>query len=112
VPFLGTPMYFADVNETGLPYVMREVGFYRQLNEPSKWLTLSPSSTMTADIQLDVGSAFVIFAAIAQSLGIAPSLSVGLGEADSDPNVEPLTAMFADLVSRSFSFSSQENHRR
>lgn len=115
-PFLGTPAYFAEVDSTNFPYVMRDVGFFEPLDDFAKWINFNvnhddlPEENMN---QLEAPTAFGAFSRIGQSLGISSFLSLGVfgsGDAkqfDCDP--APLVSLFMSLLSGSFSFESQHN---
>lgn len=112
VPYLGTPMYLAEINATGLPYVLREVEFFRSLDEPSSWLPMIPTLDVPDSLNIDVASTFTAFTHIARSLGIAPHLSTGLRDDEDELDIGPLSEMFADLFSRNFAFTSRQNPRK
>lgn len=119
LPFLGTPAYFSEVEDSSFPYVMREVGFFGVLDDTSTWLGFdahheaAPGNTI---LHVDIPTSFGAFSQIAESLGISSSLSLGVrsgggvgGEVDLTVDIEPLAVLFADLHSNSFSFASQKN---
>ena len=117
MPFLGTPAYFAEVEASSFPYVMRDVGFFRVLDDASAWLNFevhqeaAPGETVP---QIDIATAFGAFSQIAESLGVSPFLSFGLRSGGSDGaditiDAAPLATLFSDLHSNSFSFMSQQN---
>lgn len=113
VPYLGTPAYFDEVDATNFPYVLRDVGFFRPLENASSWLRFPArreDGELNSHLQIDVPIAFAAFSQIAQSMGISTYLSLGVRDAE-PPAMDwaPLTALFADLHSKSFSFTSQHN---
>jgi len=117
IPFLGTPAYFSEVEASSVPYVMRDVGFFRALDDVSTWLNFEvhhePALGDTM-LQIDVSTAFSVFFQIAQSLGISPFISLGVRSGDSDGedityDAEPLATLFSEIHSNSFSFTSQQN---
>lgn len=114
VPFLGTPMYFSEMEEIGLPYVLREVGFLHSLDEKSSWLSSSTTLPGAEEFssQIDVITSFALFAQLAQSMGISEYLSMGIHD---DPNIEantaPLANLFTNLLSGGLSFKSEHNPR-
>lgn len=110
VPYLGTPMYFADAKATGLPYVLREVDFFRSLDEPASWIPMIATFDATDSLDIDVGNAFTAFTHIARSLGIPPHLSMGYRDDEDELDIEPLSRMFADLLSRNFAFTREGLH--
>lgn len=112
VPYLGTPMYFADVKATGLPYVLREVGFYWSLDDPAGWMPLAHNPELTDLTQIDYANTFAVFAWIARSLGISPHISVGLMDDGSDPDLGPLIQMFSKLFRENLSFNNNKNPKR
>ncbi len=112
VPYLGTPMYFSDIEQNGPPYVLRETGFFRSLNEPATWLPLTVTRDAPELFKLDIENTFSVFICIARSLGISPYLTVGFRDDEDDANVGPLMEMFTDLLTGNFSFMSQQNPRK
>lgn len=117
IPFLGTPAYFSEVEASSLPYVMRDVSFFRALDDASTWLNFEvhhEAALGDTVLQIDVATAFSAFSHIAQSLGISPFISLGVRSGDSDGedvtvDAEPLATLFSGLHSKSFSFMSQQN---
>lgn len=113
VPFLATPMYFSEVDEIGVPYVLRDIGFFRPLNDSSAWLgfpaSINPLETKDR-FDVDIATAFAAFSNIAQSMGISKYLSLGIRGSGYNPaNMEPLTVLFSKMFSNNFSFTSQRN---
>jgi hypothetical protein len=116
-PFLGTPAYFSEVEATGFPYVMRDVGFFSPLDAPSNWPSFevhhnAGTDGITADI--DVVTSFGAFSRIGKSLGVSTFLSLGHIESGDDESKSkfdplPLVNLFLSLQSSSFSFTSQNN---
>lgn len=113
VPFLGTPEYFNQVNATTFPYVVRDIGFFRNLDDPSTWDSLDIDSTdtnSTTSLHIDISTSLALFAQIARSLGISPSMSLNMRDGDPlSADIEPIAGMFAEVLSSSFSFTSQQN---
>lgn len=113
VPFLGTPMYFTEADEMGVPYVLREVGFFHPLNDPSSWLSFTaPIEPLGGERRFDIEiePAFAAFTQIAQSMGISRYVSYGARDTDDNSiNTEPLSTLFAEVLSCGFSFTSQPN---
>ncbi|WP_187313226.1 AlbA family DNA-binding domain-containing protein [Lysobacter capsici] len=112
IPFLGTPMYYSEIDEIGFPYVMREVGFVNKLDNPDAWIKfpVSREKDLMAGLEVDVGAAFAVFSRIAQSIGISRYLSLGMTGSNKSLNgVESLANLFAEAHSTGFSFTSQNN---
>lgn len=113
VPFLGTPGYFSEVDASSFPYVVRDVGFVRAIDDPATWISLAvqgEESELDRDLQVDIPNAVVVFSSVAQSLGISPYVSVGIRNGDiATADWEPIGAMLWDLLNSSFSFASQIN---
>jgi Putative DNA-binding domain len=112
VPYFGTPMYFAEIKENGPPYVLREVGFFRSLDEPANWLPLTVPSDLPGLPKIDIENTFSVFTGIARSLGISPNLTVGFRDDEDVVNTGPLSEMFAEIFTGEFSFVSQQNPRK
>jgi Putative DNA-binding domain len=112
VPYLGTPMYFADIKATGLPYVLRDVDFFRSLDEPSSWLPMIATRDVPNSPKIDIENTFTAFTVIARSLGISPHLSMGFRDSEAGVDVGPLSKMFAELLTRNFAFTSQQNPKK
>lgn len=113
VPFLGTPGYFSEVDATNFPYVVRDVGFFRGLDNPATWLSLAverEESKLDGNLQIDIPNALGLFSNVAQSLGISPYVSFGIRNGDiSTADWHPIAGMFVELHSSNFSFTSQKN---
>lgn len=118
-PFLGTPAYFAEVEATSFPYVMRDVGFFCPLDDTSSWLNLEEFNEELPEgniHNLDISTAFTVFSRIGQSLGISTMLSLGLKESGDDKenfeiDPQPLIDLFVSIQTQSFSFTTQTNPR-
>lgn len=118
-PFLGTPAYFAEVEATGFPYVMRDVGFFAPLDDLSHWPNFEVHHDVGANgisADLDLLTSFVAFSRIGQSLGVSTFLSLGHRASSDDEAIPkfdpiPLVNLFLSLQSSSFSFTSQNNPR-
>lgn len=113
IPFLETPGYFSEVDATNFPYVVRDVGFFRSLDDPDSWLKLKvtrETNEFESKLKIDAVSSFVVFSNIAQSLGISPYVSFGLRNSDfSTMDVELFAQMLGKVHTSSFSFAYQNN---
>jgi hypothetical protein len=113
IPFLGTPGYFREVEATNFPYVVRDVGFFQGLEDPTTWFSFAvekPENDLETNMQIDIPNALGVFSKIAQSLGISPYVSFDLRNGDlSTANWEPIAGMFSEVLHSNFSFRSQTN---
>lgn len=113
VPFIATPNYFKEFDEIGLPFVLREIGFIRPLEDPASWIAFDASiKPLDADIKLDIDlvATFSAFSFLAQSMGISRYVSLGALGSDNDAfDIDPLSELFAQAHSTSFSIMSHHN---
>lgn len=113
VPFLGTPAYFDEIENTNLPYVLRDIGFFRPIENALSWFNFSSEPTiseMESLIKIDIPVAFSVFSYIAQSMGISIDLTLGnIPEEGSDQENMAIAYMVSELINRSFSYTSQPN---
>lgn len=113
VPFLGTPGYFSEVDATNFPYVVRDVGFFRSLDDTVTWLSLAverEENELDSNLQIDVPDALAVFSNVARSLGISPYVSFGIRNGDvSTADWLPIARLFGELHGNNFSYMSQNN---
>lgn len=113
IPFLATPNYFDEIDKIGLPFVLREIGFIRALDDPAAWLKFGASIDridVNGKFDIELGITFLTFSLIAQSMGISRYLSLGIRSSDDDSiDIEPLSNLFAEAHSSSFSLTTQHN---
>ncbi|MBW8890625.1 MAG: ATP-binding protein [Burkholderiales bacterium] len=115
LPFLNTPTYFSEVEATNFPYVLRDVGFFRMLDDTSGWLNLKlegGDDDLSSHLQVELPMTMAVFLRVAQSLGIAPAVSFGLRLDDLDSvDWQPFVQMFTSVHTGAFSFTSQHNRK-
>ncbi len=113
VPFLATPNYLDEIDKIGLPFVLREIGFIRTLDDPAAWLKFDASiDLVNADgkFDIEIGITFLTFSLVAQSMGISRYLSLGVKSSGDDSfDIQPLSDLFAQAHSNSFSLTAQHN---
>lgn len=112
IPFLGTPSYLNEIDCTNFPYIHRDIGFIRPLEDSSSWFNFSVEPTVSdidSMMKINIAESFSVFSEIAQSMGISRHLSLGISEHREENQEFHLANLFATLVGRSFSFQSQSN---
>jgi hypothetical protein len=114
VPYIELPR-FKNFLETGnLPYIHRNIDFFRPLDEPDSWPKFhvfdsgeNGEPPTLSNLNLDLGNSTFMFILIARSLGIPDSIIYADGSQNGD--FTEFSQLFGRLASESFSFSSVEN---
>lgn len=113
VVYSGLPRYNEHLENMGLPYIHRDIGFLSSSMNPDDWLEfrmIENDKAFYENANLDARNTFLNFIDIAQALGISRHVLLGQHDSSSgEATVGDLLDAFRKIISTNFSYSCVPN---